>query len=363
MQSSLRHNGMLLDLLSMNYHLHCIRFSVSIFFVQAFAIFIPCYQVFKQHNLRQETLQAIAAWESKSGMVDLDSLDSESTKVQSSLDTSFKTMNLSEKELVPVKQVAKPKSVASISSRKSHLHTMAALEHALKWNPAPLQMFSALKDFSGENISFLTHLATWKKSWAQLEREKSLFHLPTNQSNKNKDDVLRGQFNRAVKLYTAFVSSQHAEFPINISSKALRELDNIFAHATEIVFGDEPRKASSSSTALPFDIPRTASSQSGSPPTDVEKGATATITVRPSSASSDCTFTSELLWYRGPIPTNFTAQIFDDAEAEIKYLVLTNTWPKFVNAGFAEQVRNEEGRRDVGKWMSRYFFLRKQNEL
>ena len=231
---------------------------------------------------------------------------------------------------------------------------MAALEHALKWNPAPLQMFSALRDFSGENISFLTHLATWKKTWIQVEREKFRFNLPSDQAN-NKENVLRGQFNRAIKLYAAFVSVQHAEFPINISSKTLRALDNMFADATETVFGDEPRKASNI-TAIPFDVPSTISPLSG-PPTDVEKGAT----VRCSSPGSDCTVSSELVWYWGPIPADFTAKVFDDAEGEIKYLVLTNTWPKFVNAGFAEQVRNEEGG-GLGKWMGWCFFWR-QNKL
>ncbi|KAM6523105.1 hypothetical protein FSOLCH5_003724 [Fusarium solani] len=34
--------------------------------------------------------------------------------------------------------------------------------------------------------------------------------------------------------------------------------------------------------------------------------------------------------YWGDIPDGFDATIFDNAEASIKYLVFTNTWPKFV---------------------------------
>ena len=34
--------------------------------------------------------------------------------------------------------------------------------------------------------------------------------------------------------------------------------------------------------------------------------------------------------YWGDIPADFDASIFDAAEASIKYLVLTNTWPKFI---------------------------------
>ena len=34
--------------------------------------------------------------------------------------------------------------------------------------------------------------------------------------------------------------------------------------------------------------------------------------------------------YWGEIPDEFDETVFDDAEKSIKYLVLTNTWPKFV---------------------------------
>jgi hypothetical protein len=39
---------------------------------------------------------------------------------------------------------------------------------------------------------------------------------------------------------------------------------------------------------------------------------------------------SDRALYWGDIPEDFDGRIFDDAEASIKYLVLTNTWPKFV---------------------------------
>ena len=44
------------------------------------------------------------------------------------------------------------------------------------------------------------------------------------------------------------------------------------------------------------------------------------------------------------IPDTFAEIIFDPAESEIKYLVLTNTWPKFVNTGRAasQTSRDEE---------------------
>jgi hypothetical protein len=37
--------------------------------------------------------------------------------------------------------------------------------------------------------------------------------------------------------------------------------------------------------------------------------------------------------YWSGIPEIFSATVFDRAEESIKYLILTNTWPKFVRSG------------------------------
>jgi hypothetical protein len=34
--------------------------------------------------------------------------------------------------------------------------------------------------------------------------------------------------------------------------------------------------------------------------------------------------------YWGDVPESFGPNVFDDTQESIKYLVLTNTWPKFV---------------------------------
>ena len=43
--------------------------------------------------------------------------------------------------------------------------------------------------------------------------------------------------------------------------------------------------------------------------------------------------------YWGDIPDEFDETIFDEAEKEIKYLVLTNTWPKFVRSSRISRTR------------------------
>lgn len=39
-----------------------------------------------------------------------------------------------------------------------------------------------------------------------------------------------------------------------------------------------------------------------------------------------------------PVPCGFGPGVFDRAEESIKYMVLTNTWPKFVKAGCANNI-------------------------
>lgn len=307
-------------------------------FIQAFTLLIPCYQVYRHHTLKSETLAAIADWEAKNKA--FGSLDSDSTKVESPTQTSFKGCGESEKGIVRVKESRKSLSDGSISSRKSHMYTMTALEHALKWNATPLQKFAALKDFSGENVSFLTHLQTWKKTWAKSDREKYSCKLPSERdAEQSSEKLLRGQFNRALRLYAAFVAAEHAEFPINIPSRTLRALDDMFCGPAELLFGDT-RSESTYNSATPFD--------------DASKSAAHTDVELLPRTSND-TFRPDDVWYWGEIPPNFGANVFDEAEAEIKYLVLTNTWPKFVNAGYAEQIHDSEGR-SLSRRLSQFFY-------
>ena len=158
----------------------------------------------RHQSLRQETLDSIARWEKKtkaSGRSEIKSMKSESTLVASLW--GGKSVN---------------ESIKSNESRDSVL-TMGALEHVLERNPTPLQEFSALREFSGENIAFLTSVTEWKRSLpAALKDGTDL-----------KDKVLlREQFNLALHLYAEFVSDRYAEFPLNLSSQVLKKLGEIF---------------------------------------------------------------------------------------------------------------------------------------
>ncbi|KAI2619205.1 hypothetical protein GGR54DRAFT_132734 [Hypoxylon sp. NC1633] len=276
---------------------------LSVMMFEVFTVFIPCWQVVRHVLMRRKAADSNAKW---------DTASQSTLRASSSLE--WKLTSAAEKGL----------AIDIINKEMGdRLFTMNALEHVLKENPGPLQEFSALRDFSGENIAFLTGVASWKSSWI----------------GGIKEDRVRHAFNRALVLYTDFVSPRDAEFPINLSSKDLKALEAIFERPARIICGE-----ARSDPATPF-------SDDGSPiPRRGSDGETDT--------SGDWMELSEVaarIQYEGDIPEEFDATVFDRAQTHIKYLVLTNTWPKFVNE-IQQQRRSGETERSDGTGMSRATF-------
>lgn len=291
--------------------------------LEIFTIFIPCWQVMRHQSLRQETLELIALWETgknKKGHSgkSFTSGSTGSTQVGSDNFVSWKQMGDAEK------------GASFDSAAAGGLLTMDALEYALKKNPDPLQHFSALKDFSGENIAFLTSVSKWKTAAragnvaSMNSSDRDAISLATTpESRQQQQDQLREQFNQALRIYTEFISQRDAEFSINISSSDLRKVEAVFEEAARTVHGD--KQAVSSVT--PFDDwagPRKPGSVSGS--SEKEMVSLGAQGIEDDSAST----IADKVYYWGDIPEGFDETVFDDAEISIKYLVLTNTWPKFV---------------------------------
>ncbi|KAJ5180454.1 hypothetical protein N7492_003664 [Penicillium capsulatum] len=268
---------------------------MSIFFIEIFTVFLPCWEVARHQVLRQETLNLISQWEvkTKGSNSDLKSLASGSTVV-GSLISGIKSFT---------------GSVKSKDSSRDSILTMGALESVLERNPTPLQKYSALNDFSGENIAFLTSVHEWKSSLP-----KAAWGSPATQDAKVKE-LVRERFNRALHIYAEFISVRHAEFPINISSQDLKKLEAIFEGPARLLYGEEREV----DPVTPFDMPIPEPAYSPTYSEFSEKASQSTI-----SAIKD------RVQFWGEVPEAFDATIFDAAEESIKYLVLTNTWPKFL---------------------------------
>ena len=239
---------------------------------EIFTVFIPLYQVIRHRTQARQAIASNSKWETASQATTLHPPASAGGFSYSS------TANLAEKG-----GISASSSLDNLDEVFGvNLLTMGALEYVLNENPAPLLEFSALSDFSGENIAFLTRAAQWKASASDGEARLEAF-------------------NRALDLYTDFISPRDAEFPLNLSSRDLRQLEDIFEDAARLTRGD-----SRSNSATPFDFP------------DPESPSTGTANPR-------------LVDFVGEVPDAFNMDVLDHVQSHVKYLVLTNTWPKFVS--------------------------------
>lgn len=271
--------------------------------MEIFTVFLPCWEVMRSQSLRKETLESIAHWEAKNKAAGhgAKSLHSTTTAVESMM-SGWKSTN---------------GSVRTNDSGESIL-TMSALEHVLERNPAPLQEFSALRDFSGENIAFLTSVAEWKNSLpptAQISQHDS--------KDEHSKQLVHERFNRALGIYAGFISPRDAEFPINISSQDLKKLEAIFESAARTLYGDKRTV----DPATPFEM---AGLSSKAPTTPTSCGGSEKAMIGATMEDGHAIGDRAQFW--GEIPESFDGSAFDDAEKSIKYLVLTNTWPKFVKS-------------------------------
>lgn len=258
--------------------------------MEIFTIFIPCFEVLRHQNLQQETLESIAQWETNNTLP----IASGKSVMSNTLDSGVAGLKSADGSL---------KSCSNES-----ILTMGALEHVLERNPGPLLRFSALRDFSGENIAFLTAVSDWKASI-----HPTALHSEDAAEHSNVPDDTRDRFNSALRIYTDYISSRDAEFQINLPSRISRKLEDIFEGPARIICGQKHDV----NIATPFIVPDWSLL---SPASDglSEKSMVDEIQ------------TSDRVQYWGEIPATFDDRVFDEAEASIKYLVLTNTWPKFV---------------------------------
>jgi hypothetical protein len=205
------------------------------------------------------------------------------------------------------------------------MYTMQSLEKALAVNPQPLLHYAANRDFTAENIVFLLQVRRWRSAFRSAV-----------QSNGALTEQARAHlFAMAVDIYIASVSEKTAEYPINVEWAIRSALDNVFARAVpegklRHVRFNLPNETLQRKTT---DFEPSCSEW---PESSWEKGATPwRETALPS--KEDSPFkphpgVAPLGMARAKIPPEFDRSVFDAAEGSIKYLVLTNTWRKFVSS-------------------------------
>ncbi|KAI9798104.1 MAG: hypothetical protein M1833_005001 [Piccolia ochrophora] len=187
---------------------------------------------------------------------------------------------------------------------RSDMYNMHALDHALSSNAMELLQFAATREFTGENIVFLTQIRDWRRSWKRVA------------SSGTVDTVAKRRlYNNAASIFDTSVCLQTAQFPVNIEHKIYLALEQMFRLAKTPIEREH---------VTPFAdelMPGTWSLPSPSTTAPSSYGF-------PAQRDESSSFPVESLL---EVPAGFDEHVFDRAEASVKYMVFTNTWVRFVD--------------------------------
>lgn len=192
------------------------------------------------------------------------------------------------------------------------MYNMQSLEKALATNPRDLLHFAATKEFTGENIIFLTQVRDWKESWAVAGGEIGVMTM----------DTKRKLYNNAAAIFFNTVCLQTAQFPINIEGKIYSVLEHLFQ--SKNIPAPKVSATPFADDATGFELPEWSQQLSRLPSSTGHslRDEEAAPMGYPFNINSN-------------IPVGFDGTVFDRAEASVKYMVLTNTWVKYVVMNFS----------------------------
>ncbi|KAI9886703.1 MAG: Vacuolar protein sorting-associated protein 5 [Watsoniomyces obsoletus] len=282
-------------------------FAPGLMMMQFVTVFFPLIEAYEARYRRKLTLSALDEWEksrNKGG-----SLSSDSLRRTSSL-------NHTEKQ------------------ERRDMYGMHALERTLSNDSSSLLEFAATREFTGENIIFLTQVRDWKRMWDRIHAGPGRNMSPDNQ---------RMLYNKAAELFFGSVCLLTAQFPVNIESKVYVALEKMFRRDAS---GDLQK-----SIITPF-------------ADDVHCGSDSSLPSRPSATAEKigiaCTTIDEEAPAPGPcpllnanIPRGFDRTIFDGAEQSVKYMVFTQTWARYIDATEAASVRSGSQRSSKSKYSAK----------
>ena len=216
------------------------------------------------------------------------------------------------------KTTRRASSIYSTSSNKSRdIYSMAALDVQVQKNIEPLLRWASQKDFTAENVVFLKAVRDFKKRWELAAKKSELSPLQ-----------LRERYEEAALIYFSLINPITAKFNINIEFRIFAELEEMFRGLIYEPYVDDVSTTSTSARTenivSPWmDIIRPGQSTSCERlVNDVERLYPAPVTEIEMVPGRD---------HR--IPSRFTIDVFNKAFDSVKYLVYTNTWVKFIDAG------------------------------
>ncbi|KAK0935444.1 hypothetical protein LTR48_000898 [Friedmanniomyces endolithicus] len=320
----------------------------GIIVMQFCTVFFPIYE-FYEHKKAVSAIWSDAQWEKQENRPHL----------PPSVVSSRSSVPSSQRQLLDNSTAKLFEALAADSMADGkELYRMAALEKALLINPTPLLHFAATKDFTAENIIFLLHVKEWRAAWRTAPRDPQ-FDRVTPQAH-------RRLFNMALDIFAASISAHTAEFPVNLEGPTVHALARLFEpHMAASRSGTSGSDGSDQGTLVgswemshqPHQRPRSTAfdmemTPSGpkllwSPSHDRKIGlldvsitpvSQGSSIMAPSTAPAEGGENQDDEAEKGNQPMlasvypDIDERVFDEAEASIRYLVLTNTWRKFVKA-------------------------------
>lgn len=184
---------------------------------------------------------------------------------------------------------------------------MQALEFSIEHSIEPLIAWAASREFTAENTIFLREVRNFKKKW-------SVLRVVTTAQR-------RQMFNDASLIFFTLINPFTAETPINIEYKIFKTLQSIFASVEFDPY--MPR------SQTPDDIKSPVIRENVVCPWEDTLSRPASITSNQTTSSTSST--------RSIVPSQFTEEVFDAAFESIKYLVFTNTWPRYIDANLTSR--------------------------
>ncbi|KAF9734912.1 hypothetical protein PMIN06_008320 [Paraphaeosphaeria minitans] len=201
------------------------------------------------------------------------------------------------------------KSPASLLSKElKPKASMQALEASIEHNIESLIEWTASREFTAENTIFLREVRNFKKKWSALRTVTTVQR--------------RQMHTEASLIFFTLVDPFTAETPINIEYKVFKKLQEQFE-------------------GMEYD-PYMPTNRSASPVGDNVVCPWENTLDRPASLDSNVSGASESSTSstRSLVPSQFTGEVFDAAFESIKYLVFTNTWPRYVDAEMSSNSRS-----------------------
>ncbi|KAK1147955.1 hypothetical protein N8T08_000471 [Aspergillus melleus] len=247
-------------------------FTPGIIAMEAVTIFLPLYELVGVRKQRDRMFGEMQAWNEKKAEAESDSHTSGSH---------------------------------SQFTRLHELYSIKALERCLEEDSSALLHFAAAKEFSGENIIFLTYVRDWKAAWERINTS-----MPDYDWHRDPHNHRLHFFRIAVEIYAACVDLKTADFPINIESRTYTDLVSLFG---ETLQGSGHRMSRGGAPGMEEDTRVLC--------LDEYLDRTQTIMhIEPRLPDSVA------------VPHAFGAAAFDEAQKSILSLVFTNTWPKFLDS-------------------------------